>query len=71
MTTVSFSGGACEVQVTAETYFEVKPNKMIPFQVGEQVIEDLSTKFNVNVYADKPEIKTTLVKGRITVNLQC
>jgi hypothetical protein len=68
MTTVSFSGGACEVQVTAETYFEVNPSEMIPFQVGEPVIEDLSKKFNV--YADKPEIKTTLVKGSITVNLQ-
>lgn len=59
------------VEMVGEAYFEVakisKNSKRVPFKVksGNQVIEVLGTRFNVNSYADEGAIKTTLLEGSI------
>ncbi|MGV3556639.1 FecR family protein [Larkinella arboricola] len=63
------------VEVTGEAYFEVAKmtdgKNRIPFKViaGQQTIEVLGTQFNINSYRDENAIKTTLVEGRIQINL--
>jgi ferric-dicitrate binding protein FerR (iron transport regulator) len=67
---LTFIGPEREVEITGEAYFEVVHNTRQPFKVkaGDQVIEDIGTAFNVNVYSDEPFSKTTLVEGMISVN---
>jgi transmembrane sensor len=62
------------VEVTGEVYFEVNKaynlGKRIPFRVmsGNQTVEVLGTRFNINSYGDEGVIKTTLLEGSIQVN---
>lgn len=64
-----FSGHVREVEVTGEAYFEVTPDANKPFKVFSkgQAIEVLGTVFNVQVYADEQEAKTTLVEGSVQI----
>ncbi len=61
------------VEATGEVYFEVAKaldgKRRIPFRVisGDQVVEVLGTRFNINSYADEGVIKTTLLEGSIQV----
>lgn len=59
------------VELAGEAYFEVKPDPQKPFKVKSQgqIIRVLGTHFNVNAYADEPAIKTTLLEGKVAVNL--
>lgn len=63
------------VEITGEVYFEVakvtNDAKRIPFRViaGEQTIEVLGTRFNVNSYSDEEMIETTLLEGSIKINM--
>src|SRR5690606_13278624 len=52
-----------------EAYFEVMPDAKKPFKVFSkgQEIEVVGTVFNVQVYADESEIKTTQVEGSVRV----
>lgn len=65
----SFIGKERKVELNGEAYFEVAPNKAMPFKVlnRNQEVEVLGTHFNVNSYADETETKTTLLEGRIRV----
>ncbi|MDP9078899.1 MAG: DUF4974 domain-containing protein [Bacteroidota bacterium] len=67
---VAFTGDSRTVQVTGEVYFEVVHNILKPFRVSVkgQTIEDIGTWFNVNAYDDEPEIKTTLLEGKISIS---
>lgn len=67
---LSFTGKERLVEVTGEAYFEVVHNAALPFKVkvGNQVIEDIGTTFNVNAYNNEPVIKTTLVQGIVKVS---
>jgi len=58
------------VTMAGEAYFEIKHNAQAPFKVkvGNEVIEDIGTSFNVNAYPDEPGIKTTLVEGVVKIN---
>lgn len=58
------------VQLTGEAYFEVAKNAARPFIVESngQTITVLGTSFNVNVYSDEPDMKTTLLEGAVKVN---
>ncbi|WP_149524518.1 FecR family protein [Sphingobacterium hotanense] len=58
------------VQVTGEAFFEVAHDAKRPFTIitGKQEIEVLGTKFNVQAYNDLPEIRTTLVEGRVKIS---
>lgn len=63
------------VEMMGEVYFEVAKvtdgGKRIPFKVmaGDQLVEVLGTRFNINSYKDEGQIKTTLVEGSISVNV--
>lgn len=65
-----FSAGERRVEITGEAYFEVSKNKQMPFRVisGPQALEVLGTKFNINAYANEPQINTTLAEGSIRLN---
>jgi transmembrane sensor len=63
------------VEIIGEAYFEVakvlKNSKRVPFKVkaGNQVVEVLGTRFNVNSYADEAIIQTTLLEGSIKLKV--
>lgn len=59
------------VKLEGEAYFEVASDKHHPFVVvsrGQQV-EVLGTHFNVNSYADEPQIETSLLEGSVKVKV--
>jgi ferric-dicitrate binding protein FerR (iron transport regulator) len=64
-----FSGKERLVEMTGEAYFEVTHNAAKPFKVkaGNEIIEDLGTKFNINAYTDEAAMKTTLLEGSVKV----
>lgn len=65
-----FTGKDRIVELTGEGYFEVAHNKEKPFKVVSrgQTVEVLGTHFNINAYTDEPDVKTTLLEGRVDVN---
>lgn len=67
---VAFVGQERKVAITGEAYFEVTKNKAMPFKIsrGEMQIEVLGTSFNVNAYANEPEMKVTLLEGAVKVS---
>lgn len=68
----AFNGKNRTVELVGEGYFEVTHNKAKPFRVISkgQTVEVLGTHFNINAYADEPNVKTTLVEGSVNVNGQ-
>lgn len=66
---VTFRGKEREVEVTGEVYFEVVHNQKMPFEVlvGNKIIKDIGTRFNVNAYGDDHTIKTTLLEGAVEI----
>ena len=72
----SFDGDERVVELEGEAYFEVSEqvnerSQKMPFKVitSGQTVEVLGTRFNISAYADDPEIKTTLVEGKVKVAL--
>lgn len=67
---VAFTGNERRVSITGEAYFEVMHNAAKPFrvQVGNMVVEDIGTAFNINAYTDESAIKTTLVTGSAKIS---
>lgn len=66
---VAFRGKERAVEVTGEVYFEVVHNQKMPFEVlvGNKIIKDIGTHFNVNAYGDDHTIKTTLLEGAVEI----
>ncbi len=66
---VSFSGERT-VSIMGEAYFEVAADGKKPFRVKTRAgeVEVLGTSFNINSYEDEPEIRTTLLQGKVRVN---
>jgi len=66
-----FSGTERTVELTGEAYFSVVKDTKKPFKVvsAGQEIQVLGTEFNVSAYPDDPEIKTTLVEGKVRLSL--
>lgn len=64
-----FTGNKREVEITGEVYFEVAHNPKKPFLVrsGNQLVEVLGTRFNINAYADEGQIRTTLLEGGVDI----
>ncbi|CAG5003189.1 hypothetical protein DYBT9275_03089 [Dyadobacter sp. CECT 9275] len=71
-----FSGSGRDVEMTGEVYFEIEPNKKMPFHV--QVIDRnvkgkcmkitvLGTHFNISSYGDEPAMHATLLEGSVKV----
>ena len=67
----TFAGNERKVQLEGEAYFEISPNKSVPFRVqsGNQIVEVLGTHFNINSYDDEDYVKTTLLEGSVRVIL--
>lgn len=65
----SFTGVNRMVELTGEAYFEVAKNTSQPFQVkaGGLSVQVLGTGFNISAYPDEPDVRTTLVQGKIKV----
>ncbi|WP_262247834.1 FecR family protein [Parapedobacter soli] len=66
-----FDGKERVVELEGEAYFAVTKDAARPFRVvshGQQ-IEVLGTEFNVAAYADDAEVKTTLVEGRVALQI--
>lgn len=57
-----------QVELTGEGYFEVaKDKKTFIVKTPQQKVEVLGTHFNINAYADEPDVKTTLLEGSVHV----
>jgi transmembrane sensor len=65
----AFSGKERIVELKGEGYFEVAPNSKMPFyvRVNDMTVEVVGTHFNINSYSDEPEIRTTLLEGKVKV----
>lgn len=64
-----FHGNERRVELTGEAYFEISPDRSMPFRIetGNQLVEVLGTHFNINGYSDESAIKTTLIEGLVKV----
>lgn len=67
----SFTANERKVTLSGEAYFEVTPNRASPFKVvsNNQTITVLGTHFNVSAYKDDGRIVTTLLQGKVRVQL--
>lgn len=63
----SFGEEKRAVQLTGEGFFNITSNKEIPFVVLAQgtSIEVVGTQFNVRAYKNIPEVKVTVVEGKV------
>jgi len=66
---VSFSGGERRVFLKGEAYFEVQKDADRPFvvEVDSLKIRVLGTEFGIRAYAEERCIRTTLKKGKVSV----
>ena len=67
----NFSGKERKIElIYGEAYIEAVHNAKMPFRVavGNQVIEDIGTQFNINAYPDESFTRTTLIEGSILVS---
>jgi len=57
--------------ISGEAFFEVVHNAHAPLRIKtpKETIEDIGTKFNVNIYPDEPDSRTTLTEGSVKVTL--
>lgn len=64
-----FDGKKRVVEMEGEIYFEVASDKSRPFIVKAkgQEVKVLGTIFNINAYLNEETVKTTLVKGSVSV----
>ena len=64
---VPFTGKERKVLLKGEAYFDVTPNKEMPFVVAteNQDITVLGTEFNISAYTDDLNTITTLVEGKV------
>jgi transmembrane sensor len=67
---VSFTEDTRQVYLEGEAYFEVSHDGS-PFIVSteDMDVRVLGTSFNISAYADEPLYKTTLVEGKVSVEL--
>lgn len=68
----AFSETERRVQVEGEAFFKVAHDTSKPFYVEAhgQVVHVVGTEFNIHAYAEDPTVQTTLVSGRIAMQLQ-
>jgi ferric-dicitrate binding protein FerR (iron transport regulator) len=59
-----------EVELEGEGYFEVAPNKAMPFEVKTSLlnVKATGTSFNVKAYPNDSVVETILVEGRVEVS---
>lgn len=63
----AFTGKERKVTITGEAYFEIAPNKAMPFivETNNGSVQVLGTHFNIMAYQDEPLFTTTLLEGAI------
>jgi ferric-dicitrate binding protein FerR (iron transport regulator) len=68
---VAFHGKERRVEITGEVFFDVVHNSKMPFAVVANGVEvqDLGTQFNVNAYKNEEGVKTTVVEGKVNIQL--
>jgi len=68
----SFVGDNRTVELQGEAYFEIAHDPSKPFKVlaNGTAVEVLGTHFNVNAYTDEPQLKTTLLEGKVKIENQ-
>lgn len=61
-----------EIYLDGEAFFEVAPDRNRPFLVhaGRVTVKVLGTSFNVRAYAKDSVVETTLIKGKVEVQLR-
>jgi ferric-dicitrate binding protein FerR (iron transport regulator) len=66
---VVFTGSTRQVEISGEAFFEVAKNTAMPFHVttGGMDVEVLGTQFNINAYSDEPDMRTSLLEGRVRI----
>jgi len=66
-----FNGKERRIELIGEAYFEIEKNGKIPFivQTSDISIKVLGTKFNVSAYPNDKFIETTLISGKVIVQL--
>jgi ferric-dicitrate binding protein FerR (iron transport regulator) len=66
----AFAGTARIVTLTGEAYFDIAPDRNMPFKVqtGDRQVEVLGTQFNIMAYSNEDMINTTLVDGAVRVS---
>lgn len=64
-----FTGNNREVFLEGEAYFDVAPNKKLPFYVNTQNIRVnvLGTKFNISAYPSDAQVETFLLEGKLSI----
>lgn len=59
------------VEITGEAYFEIAPQKNVPFTVkkmnDDTRVQVLGTHFNVNAYDNEKSVEVTLIEGAVNV----
>ncbi|SDF56679.1 FecR family protein [Chitinophaga filiformis] len=69
---IAFTQNERRVTISGEVYFEVAGNAAKTFMVdvnGSTEVEVLGTHFNINAYKDEAAINTTLLEGKVKVNV--
>lgn len=68
----SFAHGNRDIWLEGEGFFKVRNDASFPFTVyaGTVTIRVLGTNFNVKAYRGDPDIQTTLITGKIQVQLK-
>ncbi len=64
-----FTGNARTVKLLGEGYFEVAPNKTMPFIVESNgmMVKAVGTAFNIRAYSDGSDFETTLESGKVII----
>ena len=67
----NFEGNERKIELKGEAFFDVAKDKAKPFKVQttDMVITALGTKFNVYAYANNRLAQTTLLEGKVNVEL--
>ncbi len=65
-----FNDSVRKVEINGEGYFEIQPNKEVPFIVSSKKlnIRVLGTHFNINAYEDEAEEKVALLEGSVQLS---
>lgn len=69
--TSDFNQSNRSIKLKGEAFFDVKKNEYLPFnvEVDSINIQVLGTAFNVSAYADDPNIKVSLERGKVEVRM--
>jgi transmembrane sensor len=68
----AFDRDSRDIRLTGEAYFEVAKDPSRPFNVsaGNVIVHAVGTAFNVKAYPDENVVETTLVEGKVEVEMK-